>query len=79
MPSTALAFTHDEPAAVLRDAEGTPVPLTAVSATGRLEGLIFELTVEQRYENRSARNLEAVFTFPLPRSGRAPRVRPRDR
>ena len=66
MPSTALAFTRDEPAAVLRDAEGTPVPLTAVSATGRLEGLIFELTVEQRYENRSARNLEAVFTFPLP-------------
>jgi Ca-activated chloride channel homolog len=66
MPSTALAFPHDQPAVVLRDAKGTPVPLTAVSATGRLEGLIFELTVEQRYENRSARNLEAAFTFPLP-------------
>jgi Ca-activated chloride channel family protein len=54
------------PAATLKTREGTPVPLQAVSATGRLEGLLFELTVEQRYRNDGERNLEAVFTFPLP-------------
>jgi Ca-activated chloride channel family protein len=53
-------------AAILTTSDGTAVPLTSVNATGRLQGLVFELTVEQRYRNDSARNLEAVFTFPLP-------------
>src|SRR5688500_739109 len=66
MPSTAVDVMSDEPLALLRDSDGTPVPLRSVRATGRLEGLVFERTVEQRYENRSARNLEAVFTLPLP-------------
>ena len=54
------------PTAILRTSDGTSVPLQGVSARGRLEGLIFELTVEQRYRNDTDRNLEAVFTFPLP-------------
>jgi Ca-activated chloride channel family protein len=54
------------PAAILRTADGDTVPLQGVTAHGRLEGLIFELTVEQRYRNDTDRNLEAVFTFPLP-------------
>lgn len=54
------------PAAILQSDDGTTVPLQGVTAHGRLEGLIFELTVEQRYRNDTNRNLEAVFTFPLP-------------
>ena len=54
------------PAAILTSLDGATVPLQGVAATGRLQGLVFELTVEQRYRNDSARNLEAVFTFPLP-------------
>ena len=40
--------------------------LQKVSARGRLDGLLFELDVEQGFVNRSARNIEAVYTFPLP-------------
>ncbi len=36
-------------AAILTTSDGTAVPLTSVNATGRLQGLVFELTVEQRY------------------------------
>ena len=42
------------------------VPLKGVTAKGRLEGLLFELDVEQRYANESEHAIEAVFTFPLP-------------
>jgi len=54
------------PAAVLKTRDGAAVPLQGVTATGRLDSLLFGLTVEQRYRNDSERNLEAVFTFPLP-------------
>ena len=54
------------PTASLQSTDGVPVPLQRVSAHGRLAGLVFELTVEQHYLNSSARNLEAVFPFPLP-------------
>ncbi len=40
--------------------------LEGVTATGRVSGLFFELTVEQRYRNATGRNIEAVYTFPLP-------------
>jgi Ca-activated chloride channel homolog len=63
MPSAAIA---QGPAAILQTADGTTVPLQRVTAHGRLEGLVFELTVEQRYRNDTDRNVEAVFTFPLP-------------
>jgi Ca-activated chloride channel family protein len=55
-----------EPIALLTSTEGAAIPLQGVSARGRLRGLLFELTVEQTYENRSSRNVEAVYTFPLP-------------
>jgi Ca-activated chloride channel family protein len=40
--------------------------LEGVTATGRVSGLFFELTVEQRYRNATGRNIEAVYSFPLP-------------
>ncbi|MBN8279231.1 MAG: hypothetical protein J0M16_01340, partial [Gammaproteobacteria bacterium] len=52
--------------AMLTTRTGRPVPLKAVTAAGRLEGLLFELTVEQVYENAGSRNIEAEFTFPVP-------------
>jgi Ca-activated chloride channel family protein len=33
---------------------------------GRVRGALFELEVEQHYENLSAHNVETVYTFPLP-------------
>ncbi|MCK6370566.1 MAG: VIT and VWA domain-containing protein [Gammaproteobacteria bacterium] len=55
-----------EPIAVLKSKAGAAVPLQGVSARGQLTGLLFELTVEQVYENESTQNIEAVFTFPVP-------------
>jgi Ca-activated chloride channel family protein len=70
MPRTRTASYAESiaalPMAVLKSRDGATVPLQGVAATGRLQGLVFELTVEQRYRNDSSRNLEAVFTFPLP-------------
>ncbi|MBK6803294.1 MAG: VWA domain-containing protein [Novosphingobium sp.] len=44
-----------------------PAPvLTGVQANGRLDGLLFELTLRQTYRNASPRVLEMVYTFPLP-------------
>jgi Ca-activated chloride channel family protein len=42
------------------------LPLLGVRARGRLDGLLFQLEVEQRYRNDGARPIEAVFTFPVP-------------
>lgn len=53
-------------AAVLKSREGVAVPLKGVTARGRLAGLLFELTVEQHYENSGDMNIEAEYTFPLP-------------
>ena len=39
--------------------------LQSVQATGRLDGLLFELTVRQTYRNASKHTLEVVYTFPL--------------
>ena len=65
-PMDRAAAIAQGPAAILQSDDGTTVPLQGVTAHGRLEGLIFELTVEQRYRNDTNKNLEAVFTFPLP-------------
>lgn len=51
---------------VSRDSRRHTVPMLGMNARGRLDGLMFELEVEQRYRNDSARNLEVVFTFPVP-------------
>lgn len=53
-------------AAVLMSESGEAVPLKGVQASGRLAGLLFEMTVEQTYENTSSRNIEAEYTFPVP-------------
>ena len=53
-------------AAVLKSIHGTEVPLRGVTASGRLTGLLFELSVEQTFENAGQKNIEAVYTFPVP-------------
>jgi len=46
---------------------GAPAPvLCGVQANGRLDGVLFDLTLRQTYRNTSARVLEVVYTFPLP-------------
>jgi len=42
--------------------------LWGVQARGRLDGLLFSLTLRQTYRNTSPRTLEVVYTFPLPMS-----------
>ena len=44
-----------------------PAPVLAgVQASGRLDGVLFELTLRQIYRNPGSRVLEVVYTFPLP-------------
>jgi len=52
----ALVSRHSAPAPVL----------AGVSAVGRLDGVLFELTLRQTYRNACDQNLEVVYTFPLP-------------
>ncbi|MCC5863202.1 MAG: VWA domain-containing protein [Gammaproteobacteria bacterium] len=53
-------------ATVLKASSGEAVPLRGVKAYGRLNGLLFELCVEQVWENTHTRNIEAEYTFPVP-------------
>lgn len=53
-------------AAVLRSEDGDAVPLRGVKARGTLNGLLFELSVEQRWENTGKASIEAVYSFPVP-------------
>lgn len=52
--------------ALLQSITGETRALTGVSAQGKVEGLPFELAVEQRYRNATATNIDAVYAFPLP-------------
>ena len=45
---------------------GEPVMLQGVTASGDLKGLLFEATIEQRFCNPTEKNMEVVYTFPLP-------------
>jgi Ca-activated chloride channel family protein len=56
----------DNQAAVLKAITGETMALQGVTAKGTLNGLLFELAVEQRYRNPAETNIEAVYTFPLP-------------
>ena len=56
----------DQKAAILKSVTGEAMALQGVTAKGKLNGLLFELTVEQRYRNATSTNIEAVYTFPLP-------------
>jgi Ca-activated chloride channel homolog len=40
--------------------------LTGVQASGRLDGVLFELALRQTYRNTGDSVLEVVYTFPLP-------------
>jgi Ca-activated chloride channel homolog len=52
---------------VLRAKSGHDSPvLQGVELRGRLEGLLFSVTLRQTYRNLSLLNLEVVYTFPLP-------------
>ena len=53
-------------AAVLRSIEGATMSLLGVDARGKVNGLLFELAVEQRYRNATGTNVEVVYTFPVP-------------
>lgn len=53
-------------AAQLCTSEGEPLVLEGVRATATLQDLLAEVTVAQRYRNDEPRNIEAVYTFPVP-------------
>ena len=48
-----------------RDGHSQPPVLRGVSAAGRLDGTLFELTLRQTYRNTGTQLLEVVYTFPL--------------
>lgn len=52
--------------ACLQTEDGVAVMLGGVSISGDLRGLVFEACVEQRFSNPTDRNVEVVYTFPLP-------------
>ena len=49
-----------------KDSDAPAPVLTKVQAQGRLDAVLFELTLRQTYRNNSDRILEVVYTFPLP-------------
>lgn len=52
--------------ATLIACDGAPVMLQSVKASGDLKGLLFEASIEQRFCNPTDKNMEVVYTFPLP-------------
>lgn len=46
--------------------DGASVMLQGIKASGDLNGLLFEARVEQRFCNPTDKNMEVVYTFPLP-------------
>ncbi|HLM74967.1 MAG TPA: hypothetical protein VK459_19795, partial [Polyangiaceae bacterium] len=46
--------------------EGHPVPLKGVAISGEVFGAQARILVRQRYRNREAKPIEAIYTFPLP-------------
>src|SRR4029077_6298498 len=42
------------------------LPLTAMDVTGRIDGLLSQVTVRQTFVNAAAEPLEATYVFPLP-------------
>lgn len=49
-----------------RDSDAPALVLAGVQAEGRLDAVLFGLTLRQTYRNTSDRVLEVVYTFPLP-------------
>jgi Ca-activated chloride channel family protein len=58
---------HEDESFRLSTTDGEPGPvLGGVHATGRLDGVLFELTLRQTYRNTRQHTLEVVYSFPLP-------------
>ena len=49
-----------------KDSDAPAPVLTDVQAQGRVDAVLFELTLRQTYRNTSDQVLEVVYTFPLP-------------
>jgi Ca-activated chloride channel homolog len=56
----------DLPESILRTTDGAAMPLDRVSVQGTVRDFSAEITVEQHYRNPRSRNIEAIYTFPLP-------------
>src|SRR5687768_6446909 len=52
--------------ACLETRHGEPMMLEGVQAIGEVRGLMLEMSVEQRFRNPSGKNVEVVYSFPLP-------------
>ena len=50
----------------LQTQDGQPVSLLGVKLSGDLRGSLFEASVEQRFCNPGDKNVEVVYSFPLP-------------
>ena len=50
----------------LQTQDGQPVNLLGVKLSGDLRGLMFEASIEQRFCNPGDKNVEVVYSFPLP-------------
>lgn len=55
-------------APTMKSSTGTAVPLQSVAIQAELSDLLEEVTLAQTYRNRENVNIEAVYTFPLPRA-----------
>lgn len=57
---------NEENPAILKDLGGGEVALKGVTISGKLSGLLANIQVAQTYLNPQDRNIETVYTFPLP-------------
>ncbi len=55
--------------AVLKDGDGHPVPLKSIVIDGTIGDVFSRVTVTQIYQNTEEKNIEAVYSFPLPLDG----------
>ncbi|MCW8132700.1 MAG: VWA domain-containing protein [Planctomycetota bacterium] len=60
------APAHDEPGFGALTSDRGPLPLKALSVSGRIVGLQYRLTVTQTFVNTHPEPLEATYIFPLP-------------
>ena len=49
----------------LTNEDGEQMALQSVSAKGKVNGLLLEMTIRQQYKNTTRKNLETVYTFPM--------------
>ena len=50
----------------MKTIDGDNVSLKSVHIEGEVNGLLLNVTTQQHYVNKTRRNLEVVYTFPLP-------------